>query len=126
MDELVSLLKEKHAPIADCLGSGVGIKLQFRDSEIMSDILDACVDEGIVALPIHDSVICPESRENRVIEMMKETYRERMGFDIEVTSDHTEKQRMESAAHLNSILQTLSSDAKSGLGSTISTGAVGR
>lgn len=51
-----------------------GLMLQWHDSTIMAAVLAQCVAEGIVALPVHDSVIVPQSHRERVIEIMKAAY----------------------------------------------------
>lgn len=67
------------------LGTGKrAFELQVKDSEIMMDILETLAKKGIVSLPVHDSVICPEEHKTVVEKVMKDCYRQHMGFDIQV------------------------------------------
>jgi len=43
--------------------------------------LDYFLDREIPVLPIHDSYIVAEQYEDELYEVMKEKYRDRMGFD---------------------------------------------
>jgi len=67
-----------------CTGTQHGFKLQMKDSEIMIDVLETLANRGIVALPVHDSVICPVQHKEIVRQVMHQAYRDCMGFDIRV------------------------------------------
>ena len=54
------------------------------DSWIMIDVLETLARLGIVALPEHDSVICPVEHQETVRQVMKEAYKQHMGFEIGV------------------------------------------
>ncbi len=69
---LLRALELRHGPISAYFYSGVGRRLQFLDSELLLDVLDRCHDCGIVALPIHDSVIVRQDCSARVSEIMEE------------------------------------------------------
>lgn len=60
------------------------LDLQYKDSCIMEGILKALHRRNIPALPVHDSVIVPESRKEVAIRIMKEQYKKQTGFEIEV------------------------------------------
>jgi hypothetical protein len=53
-----------------CAGSGIGARLMFTDATIMCRNLADLNREGIVALPIHDSVIVQAKHESRAFEIM--------------------------------------------------------
>jgi len=74
--KITNWIKEKHSLIADHLGTGVGIKLQFVDSEITSKILKHFTDAEIVVLPIHDSYVVPEEYGEELRLVMEEFWRE--------------------------------------------------
>lgn len=74
-------LIERHYPIKRYFGSDCGIYLQRLDSEIMLNILSILTTEGIPGLPIHDSVIVPQSAQSRATEVMQSVYRHYLKFD---------------------------------------------
>ena len=80
-NKLVSELMEHHKPIRRFFGSDCGIYLQRLDGEMMLHILSVLAQEGIPALPVHDSVIIPHYAQSRAAEVMQTTYRRYMGFD---------------------------------------------
>ena len=68
---LLRALEQRHAPVARSFYSVVGRRLQFIDSQLLMRVLDRCLDEGIVGLPIHDSIIATAGRDaDRVLEIM--------------------------------------------------------
>ena len=83
-NKLVSELMEHHKPIRRFFGSDCGVYLQRLDGEMMLHILSVLAQEGIPALPVHDSVIAPRHAQNRTAEVMQTTYRHYMGFDCVV------------------------------------------
>ena len=80
--ELVKEIEDTHELIAEQLNQpDLGLKLQYADSQIMSRILLKCVEENLLVVPVHDSVICKKSEQERVEEIMLEAYFDEMGFD---------------------------------------------
>ena len=68
---LLQTLENHHRPIAAAFYTGAGLTLQRCDSDLMMAILRQCLSEGIVALPVHDSLIVPRgARADRVQEIM--------------------------------------------------------
>ena len=80
IERMVARFDAAHDRINRYFCSDIGLKLQYRDSQITSDILDYFLDREIVVLPIHDSYIVAEQYEDELYEVMKEKYRDRMGF----------------------------------------------
>jgi hypothetical protein len=69
--DIVRAIEHRHDPIRGALGSGLGLRLQRIDSDLMMAIEARCLREGIVALPVHDSFIARRGRDaNRVAELM--------------------------------------------------------
>lgn len=60
--------------LAGSFGGSIGLELQHLDSKLMADVLAECLRVGIVALPVHDSVIAPQSRSDEVREIMLNCY----------------------------------------------------
>ena len=54
---LVSEIEVKHAPVAHMFGSGAGLRLMRRDSDMTEGLLRRLIKRGVVVLPIHDSYI---------------------------------------------------------------------
>lgn len=79
--KLIAELMERHKPIRRFFGSDCGVYLQRLDGEMMLNILSVLAQEGIPALPVHDSVIVPQSAQSRAAEVMQGIYRRYMGFD---------------------------------------------
>jgi hypothetical protein len=82
--QLIADFKVAHPAIADDFFSGCGLKLQYRDSLIMEDILKHFVGKEVPIIPVHDSLIVPESHADEARQVMKETYRNHMGFNAVV------------------------------------------
>ncbi len=78
-DAIINLYPELQPYV--CNGK-YGFGLQVEDSEIMIGVLETLAKNGIVGLPLHDSVICQEEYKDTVEQVMKEVYQQRMGFDI--------------------------------------------
>lgn len=80
IDTLVSDFENYHKPIQQFLFSDIGIKLQYYDSLIMNNILSILYDRGIIALPIHDEVICQSKYKDFVLQVMSNEYEKVMNF----------------------------------------------
>ena len=77
----VEALRTKHLPIADAFGTKVSARLQRVDSDIIVEVLRRTSDAGVPALPIHDSVIVPETEEALARTAMSEAYRHVVGHE---------------------------------------------
>lgn len=84
---LYDKLLEKHQGISKHFSSGVGIKLQFIDSQIAENILKHFMRKGIACLCIHDSFIVQEQYKDELIEVMREEYRRKVGFECRLKVD---------------------------------------
>jgi hypothetical protein len=78
---LVSGFKQAHPAIAHHLFSDVGVSLQNIDSRIMNAILVRLMGNGILGLPVHDSVIVQQQHETFTREVMTQEYKKEMGFE---------------------------------------------
>jgi len=78
---MVARFDAAHDRISMYFCSDIGLKLQYLDSQITSDILDYFLEREIPVLPIHDSYIVAEAYEVELYEVMREKYRRYMGFD---------------------------------------------
>ncbi len=82
--EVRDAILDYHAPIADGLFSGLGMNLMFEEAEIMIEVLRRTRDQSIVALPIHDSVLAPQSAASLVKMIMEDVFKEKTGLDAVV------------------------------------------
>jgi hypothetical protein len=78
---LIADFKAAHPKIRADFFSGCGVKLQYRDSLIMEDILKHFTRKEVPIISVHDSVIVPVSHAGEAREVMKEKYKNHMGFD---------------------------------------------
>ncbi|MCC6156568.1 MAG: hypothetical protein IT350_00840 [Deltaproteobacteria bacterium] len=82
--EMVVRLASLHPTIRDVLGTGIWGTCQRWDSDLMVRVLVECVRTDMAVLPIHDSLLCPASRADEAMSIMRRCYRDEFGFDIEV------------------------------------------
>ena len=61
--QVVPLMKARHAAIADSFHTGMGTRLQFRDSRVAEQVMLSMLDVGVLVLPVHDSFIVPKAEE---------------------------------------------------------------
>ena len=84
-DKAISMLIERfrgvHQPIQDFLFSGIGLKLQNRDSKITEVILMRLLKQNIPCLPVHDSYIVETRYKDALEQAMVEEYEKIMGFE---------------------------------------------
>jgi len=86
LHDVVKAVKEAHPDLVQFLLSGrcIGRELMFHDSNIIAKILLRLFSEGIIALPLHDSIICKEGDEEIVRRVMLEESKSYTGFEIPV------------------------------------------
>ncbi len=84
-NELIAALLERHDSVRHLLGTkDIGLRLQRHDSDIMADILAACIAENIPCLPLHDSVVCKAKDRGLVYGIMLACYQDITGQSIKV------------------------------------------
>lgn len=77
--DLVSAVIDLNRPIADAFGTGAAGWLQRLDSDILVEVLTRTSKAGVVALPIHDSLIVTSSHEDLLREAMAGAYEDLTG-----------------------------------------------
>jgi hypothetical protein len=70
----LELLCLYHPELEQFLFKGLGVELQYTDSQIMDEILDKLTKAGVPAIPVHDSVIVPERDCEYVRSVMVDAY----------------------------------------------------
>ncbi len=71
----VQAIATKHSAIAHMFGTGIGYQLMFVESVLLLDALEDLKARGIVALPLHDSVLVGRSE----AEVAKSVLEDRLG-----------------------------------------------
>lgn len=93
VSDLIKSFRLKHAEMLDryrerfgkdVFGSAVGLELQRQDSDLMLEVLFQLQRQGVVALPVHDSVIAPEGSEDVAKAVMVNQCQELLGFTPEI------------------------------------------
>lgn len=74
--ELCDALIERHKPISGYFFTGIGVHLQFMDSQIAEKVMLKTIDLGGIALPVHDSFIVRSGREHELKVSMQEAFHE--------------------------------------------------
>jgi len=72
---ILSLLKEKHHPIAGMFGSGIGAKMMNREAQITEKIIEHFTQQGIPILTIHDGYIVAEQHKTELMDQMRSAFR---------------------------------------------------
>lgn len=85
--ELVCAIQDQHTPIANEFFSGVGLSLQYEDSQIAEKLMIqfAQANGMVPLLPVHDSFICHHGYAEEVRKMMVKNFEERFGLKVKVS-----------------------------------------
>lgn len=68
---LVTAVYRAHPLVTDAFGTGIGLRLQNHDAQMLAEVLrELVVKRGIVCLPIHDSCIVREEHKETLAEAM--------------------------------------------------------
>ena len=81
IEGVISNIETKSAVGRDLLYSDKGVELMRDDSDIMQITLTECVINEIPVLCVHDSVIVPQSKVGKAMEIMKSAYAEVCGTE---------------------------------------------
>jgi hypothetical protein len=79
-----SAILAHHLNLEPVFEKGVGMSLMFTESQILVAVLLRLMDEGIVTLPMHDGVMAPVSKAERVRRIMEDVAEEKTGFRLPV------------------------------------------
>jgi hypothetical protein len=80
MDEVMRAIEAIHPALKDYFFTGIGHHAQFRESEILVDVLLELKQSNIVGLPIHDAVMVPASRRGEVRDIMLSVFHHHTGI----------------------------------------------
>jgi hypothetical protein len=67
---LRNAILEKHPALRKAFGRGLGYGLMFTESRVLMAALLELTRRGVVALPMHDGLLCARSRKEEVVEVM--------------------------------------------------------
>lgn len=70
--KLYDQMLKRHSAIAHYFGSDSGVHFQRYDSDIMLLTLSTLLDQGIVAIPVHDSVVVAQKHEAVVVKTLRQ------------------------------------------------------
>lgn len=77
-------IRSHHYELRAYLDRGLGHYIQFLESQVMVNILVRCAMKGMVALPIHDALVVPQSQAYRVQGIMGQTVRYMFGREASI------------------------------------------
>lgn len=85
-EEIVAAIERKHELIAGEFFSGVGLELQYEDSQIAEEVMMTFAkQQGLVPLlPVHDSFICHHGYKKDVLKLMHDIFKARYGVNIQI------------------------------------------
>lgn len=87
--DIYKKLEEEHPKIKQYFGSGRGVKLQYKDSQIAERVMLNLARDNIVCLPVHDSFIVRLSHQIDLHEEMDKAFRDIVGVDTKRESKTT-------------------------------------
>jgi hypothetical protein len=85
--ELINQIKKTHKPVAEYFHTGIGLKLQRTDLDLMLKILFKFNKLGKPALSLHDAILCKKSDAPLAEQFMRKIYFNLFGYKPEITYD---------------------------------------
>lgn len=86
-EQLIAKLKDNHPKIFTEIDNGIGLKLQFIDSQIAERVILEMMKDEIVVLPIHDSFIVRAGFQQWLTSVMRDVFKELTGSDTSVEAE---------------------------------------
>jgi hypothetical protein len=68
---LRTAILERHPALGKAFGRGLGFGLMFTESQVLMAVLHELLRRGIVALPMHDGLLCAQSRKEEAGDVMR-------------------------------------------------------
>ncbi|RUM26638.1 hypothetical protein EFQ99_00020 [Rhizobium vallis] len=85
MARVRNAIAHAHPAIAPLLDTDVGFELMATESNLLVAILLDLFSQGVVALPMHDGLMVPESKKEIAVETMKRVSLSKLGVSLPVT-----------------------------------------
>lgn len=83
--QALAKIENEHSRISKYFCSGVGIYLQYYDSEITEKVFRYFYENGIGIIGVHDSFITAKDYESALIEVMQNYYKEHFNYNPTIT-----------------------------------------
>ena len=83
-NQFVDQIKDAHSQISDLFGTGIGLRLQRRDSDIAQAVMLEFNQWGIPMLPIHDSFLVSLRYEGDLLLAMRQAMKKHSGIDVPI------------------------------------------
>lgn len=77
-------LRQRHAPIKHLFGTGLGLSLTFTESRILVNTLLDLMAQNVPALPVHDGIMVPGSKQELALDAMRRGSRSIVGVELPV------------------------------------------
>jgi hypothetical protein len=71
----IEAFKFRHPQLADYVCTGIGLLLQKFDSDFILNVIKIATSAGIPALPVHDEVVFPLSKQQQMQEIISEAFK---------------------------------------------------
>jgi hypothetical protein len=81
---LRTAILDEHPALGKAFGRRLGYGLMFAESCVLMAVLEELMQRGIVALPLHDGLLCAQSRKEEAAEVMRRKAIEVTGATIPV------------------------------------------
>ena len=79
INQLYANMANRNLAISESFGSNAGAFLQWLDSAWMERVLGYMIQQNIPAIPVHDSIVCPEDCADIVVKAMTLAYEQIFG-----------------------------------------------
>lgn len=87
LEEIEQQFVQMHPQLATLFRTGIGLKMQRLDSDIAVQVLMSLMDQGILALAVHDSFLVQEQYGEQLRTAMIQAYSDRTGFEPVIKPD---------------------------------------
>ncbi|MFK0204273.1 hypothetical protein [Agrobacterium sp. NPDC090283] len=84
MQKFVSAVAVRHKAIASLLGSDIGFRLMYAESEVLVAVLLGLASQGVTALPMHDGLMVAQTHRSAAIAVMKQVSEVKLGRALSV------------------------------------------
>ena len=105
----IEQLTRRHPVLKEKLGTNIGLKTQFIDSQIAEAVMTDLLKEGITVLPIHDSFIVRAGYQRLLADSMKRSFRNLLGTDISIEAEIIKSNSTFGVSN-NEVVETFSDD----------------
>lgn len=90
LEEYIRQLEQQHEPILKFLYRSNWGKLQRTEADLMLNIMEAGMKQGVLVLPVHDGCLCQRKHKKKVLDIFKQ-----QGIDAEENNEQLNKPDIE-------------------------------